>query len=138
MLQYVTIQHAIFKPSARSKMESLWQKLGNGWKLLLTVVTESFVLNVTGFLDPTLKCIDLDQGNKLLHLPITCSKSAKNTLEHVTVNNTDTRTTSGASIVNFEHILLFILQLMLLNLNKSNKCQLGLRNGSLRQKICFQ
>ena len=27
-------------------------KIGNSWKLLLTVVTESFILNVTGFLDP--------------------------------------------------------------------------------------
>ena len=27
-------------------------KMGNSWKLLLTVVTESFVLNVTGLLDP--------------------------------------------------------------------------------------
>ena len=34
------------------------------------------------------------------------------------VNNKDTRTTSGTSIVNFEHILHFILLLILLNLNK--------------------
>ena len=52
-----------------------WQKLGNdwewlGWKLLLTVVTYSFVLNVTGYLDPTLKCTDLDQRNKVFHLPL--------------------------------------------------------------------
>ena len=34
------------------------------------------------------------------------------------VNSKDTRTTSGASSVNFEHILHFILLLILLNLNK--------------------
>ena len=32
-------------------------KMRNGWKLLLTVVTKSFVLNVTGFPDVTLKRI---------------------------------------------------------------------------------
>ena len=32
-------------------------KNGNSWKMLLTVITESFVLNVTRLLDPTLKCI---------------------------------------------------------------------------------
>ena len=46
--------------------------------------------------------------------------SKKDTLEQcVTVNNKDNRTTFGASIVNFEHILLFILKSMLLNSNKS-------------------
>ena len=34
------------------------------------------------------------------------------------VNNKDTRTTSGASVVNFEHISHFTLQLILLNSNK--------------------
>ena len=33
-------------------------KNGNSWELLLTVVTESFVLNETGLLDPTLKGIE--------------------------------------------------------------------------------
>ena len=32
--------------------------MGNGRKLLMTVVTESFVLNVTGLVDWTLKHID--------------------------------------------------------------------------------
>ena len=36
------------------------------------------------------------------------------------VNNKDTRTTSGASVVNFEHISHFILLLLLLNSNKKN------------------
>ena len=33
----------------------------NGWKLLLTVVTKSFVLNVRGFLDPTIDQFRLSQ-----------------------------------------------------------------------------
>ena len=33
------LQYAIFKPYVTSKMEVFWQKLGNDWKLLLTVVT---------------------------------------------------------------------------------------------------
>ena len=53
-------------PMQHLRWSTLWQKLGNGWKLLLTVV-----LNVTGFLDLTLKCIDLDQGNKVFNLPLT-------------------------------------------------------------------
>ena len=68
---------------------------------------------MTGLLDPTLKCIDLDQGNRVFHLPLTYSKSAKKTktlAQHVTVNNKDTRTTFVVSIVNLEHILLFILK----------------------------
>ena len=45
-------------PIQQLRCSSLWQEIGNGWKLLLTVVTESFVLNVTCLLDPTLKCIN--------------------------------------------------------------------------------
>ena len=39
-------------------MELFVTKLGNDCKLLLTVVTESFILNVTGPLDATLKHTD--------------------------------------------------------------------------------
>ena len=47
-----------------------------------TVVTQSFVLNVTGLLDPTLKCIDkFDKGDKVLHPASALSKSAKKTVE---------------------------------------------------------
>ena len=35
------------------------------------------------------------------------------------VNNKDTRTTSDVSIVNFEHVLRYLLLLILLNLNKN-------------------
>ena len=57
-------------------------KKGNGRKLLLTVFTWRFILNVTEPLDLTLKCID----KFILRLyafntPFTCSKSAQKTLE---------------------------------------------------------
>ena len=35
----------------------MWQQIGNSWKLLTNVVTNSFVLKVSGLLDPTLKCM---------------------------------------------------------------------------------
>ena len=72
---YVTIFN--LSPMQHLRWSSLWQKLGNGWKMLLTAVAYNFVIIVTGFLDPTLKCIDLDQGNRIFHLPLTCSNSAK-------------------------------------------------------------
>ena len=37
----------LFKPYATSKMELFMTKKGNSWELLLAVVTESFVLNMT-------------------------------------------------------------------------------------------
>ena len=40
------------------RWSSLTQKIGNHWKLLLIVVTESSVLNTVGLLDVTLKDID--------------------------------------------------------------------------------
>ena len=91
-----------------------------------TVVTQSFVLNVTGLLDPTLKCIDnFDKGDKVLHPTSALSKSAKKQLSKVSnvlkVNSKDTRTTSGASIVNFEHKFGIYLQFVLLLLLNSNK-----------------
>ena len=57
-------------------------KNGNSWELLLTVVTDSFVLNVTGLLDPTLKGVDKFKlrcsrySNKVFYPVFTCSKSA--------------------------------------------------------------
>ena len=45
--------------------------------------------------------------------------SKKNNVSDIfKVNNKDTRTTSGASIVNFEHVPHFILLILLLNSNK--------------------
>ena len=35
------------------RWSSLWQKIWNGWKLFLTVATESFILYVAGFLELT-------------------------------------------------------------------------------------
>ena len=42
-------------PTQHLRWSSLWQKIRNSSKLFLTIVTESFVLSVTGLLDPTLK-----------------------------------------------------------------------------------
>ena len=50
------------------------QVIAGNWP---TVVTESFVLNVTGLLDLTLKYIDTFRLRQVLHLSFTCSKSAK-------------------------------------------------------------
>ena len=47
-------------PMKHLRWSSFWQKIHNGWKLLLSDVTKSFVLNKTGFLDPTLK-YDVDK-----------------------------------------------------------------------------
>ena len=45
--------------------------------------------------------------------------SKKNNVSDIfKVNNKDTRTTSGASNVNFEHVPYFILLILLLNSNK--------------------
>ena len=67
--------------------------------------------------------INLDQGNKIFHLALKCLKSAKkhwnNRSNIFKVNNKDIRMTSGAFIIiNFEHILHFILLLILLDLDK--------------------
>ena len=45
-------------PMQHLRWSSLRQKIGNNWKLLLIVVTESSVLNTVGLLDVTLKDID--------------------------------------------------------------------------------
>ena len=67
-VDYVTM----FNPSTvqNLKLSILWHKIGNGWKLLLTVATR--LLNLT------LKCIDKSRiRQSLFHLLITCLKSAK-------------------------------------------------------------
>ena len=117
---YYNIQ---FKPYLTSRA-ICDKKIENSQKLLLTVATESFALNVTGFPDMTLENIYLDQGNKIFHPAFTCSNSAKKTKKTRNMsnifkvnNNKDTSTMSVASIVNFEHILQFILML-LINSNK--------------------
>ena len=66
--------------------------------------------------------MNLDYGIKVFHPAFTCSNSAKRNIRNrsniLKVYNKDTRTTSCASIVNFEHDLHFILVLLLLNLDK--------------------
>ena len=56
-LRFLWIMWQYSIQALRNKMKLFFDKKVNGWKLLLTVVTESFVLNVTGLLDLTLKCI---------------------------------------------------------------------------------
>ena len=51
------------------RQSSLWQKICNGWKLLSTVVTKIFALNMTGLLGQALKHIDKFRL-RLFHLPI--------------------------------------------------------------------
>ena len=55
-------------------------------------------------------------------MAFTCSKSAKKQSKNVPnifkVNYKDTKMTSGVSIVNFEHILHFVLLLILVNSSK--------------------
>ena len=133
------------------RWSSLWQKMGKNWKLLLTVVTKSFILNMAGLLDPILAHIDkfrLQQWSVPcgIHMFKLSKEETKHTQTHThthththsltrnmsnifKVNNKDTRTTPVTSIVNFEHISHFILLLLLLNSNK----QLGLRSYSFRQ-----
>ena len=96
------------------RWNSLCQKIGNGWKLLLTVVTQNFVLNETGLLNLTLKLIDkfIPSGIQMFKVS---KKTHWNKSNMFKVNNKDTRTTLSASIVNFEHSLQFIPLLLLLN-----------------------
>ena len=55
-----------YKVYVTPKMEFFVTKKGNSWKLLFTVVIESFVLNVAGLLDPALKDIDKFRLNQTL------------------------------------------------------------------------
>ena len=59
---------------------SLWQKINNGWKLLLIVVTYCFVLNVTELIWLWNASMNLDEGNKVLST-IYMFKVNKKTLE---------------------------------------------------------
>ena len=64
--------------------------------------------------------INLDQGNKALNRTFTCSKSENKTLETCEIYSKltiDTRTMSGASTINLESILHFLLLFLLLNSN---------------------
>ena len=78
---------------------------------------------MTKLLDRTLKCIDKFRLNQYI-IPstismITASKKPQKNVSHISIiNNKDTRTTFGASIVNSEHILHFILLLILSNSDK--------------------
>ena len=98
----------------------LW--IGNGWKLLLTVLTSSFIWNVAGHLDPTLKHIDKIRLRQLSISSCICmfklSKSTRNLSNIFQVYNKDTSTTPSASVVNYEHISHVVLLLLLVNSTK--------------------
>ena len=68
--------------------------------------------------------MNLDEGNKVFHLPFTFKVSTK-TLNNMSnifkVNNKDTRTTSDVSVINFEHILHFII-IIIVEFNQLNAC----------------
>ena len=107
---------------AASKMELFVTKIGNGCKLLLAVVTENFVLNVTRLQNPTMVQIKtIKYSNRHLEVQSQQKKQKKhwnNMSNMFEVNNKYTRTTTGVSIVNLEHIFQCILLLLLLNSNK--------------------
>ena len=123
-------------PMQHLRWNSLLKKIWNSWKQLLTVVTKSFILNVTGLLGLTLKHrwteikttkysiqhFHVQNQQKNPKSSNNNSNNKKNNMRNVSnmfkVSNIDTRTFL-ASIVNFEHISHFILLLLLLNSNKS-------------------
>ena len=77
----------------------------------MIVVIESFFLNMEGLLNLTLKHIDNFKAIKhsiwQLHVQALQTKTPE-TSNIVKVNDENTRTTSGSSIVNFENISQFI------------------------------
>ena len=90
------------------RWSSLWQKIVNGWKLLLIVLTWRFVVNVTELLDLTLKCINefrLRQYSNpsAIYMFKVSKKTLQQCVKYMKVNSKDTGTMYGASIVNFEH-----------------------------------
>ena len=62
-------------------MQLFETKNRNSWEVLLTVVTESFLLNLTGLLDPTLKGINLDNGTKGFHPAFNSTCQQKKTIK---------------------------------------------------------
>ena len=54
---WIMLQYSV-QALSNIKDGALWQNISDSWKLLLAVVTKSFVVNVTGFQDPTMKHID--------------------------------------------------------------------------------
>ena len=97
--------------STSSMWHPRWRKIRYQ---LETFVTECFVLNVTGFLD-----LIKTTKYSIRHLHVQTQQENTRTKSSVfKVNNKDTRMTSVASIVNFEHILHFILVLLVLTWHK--------------------
>ena len=115
----VALEHGGCPPKPFQKKQK--QKKGKSWKLLLILVTESFILYVAGLLDLTLKHIDKFRSNTAKKPQQNPPKNTRKASFIFKVNNKDTRRSVAS---NFEHISHFILLLLLLN---SNKCWLGLR-----------
>ena len=119
-----------FKPYATSNMELFVTKKGNSWKLLLTFVTLSFILNVTGLLDTTLKCIDkvIKIYIKAVSIPsaIYLLKVRKKIL------------VQSVKYIQTWRLVLLLLTLKMFHTlwilpNSTNKCRLGLIIGSFWQ-----
>ena len=88
-------------------------KYGRSWKLLLTAVTESLVLNETWRLDPTL-------------YPKLTTKTPEQRLTLL-------------CIVTWTYFVLYSnIIIAEICWNRTTKCRLGLRNYSFRQSSCFQ
>ena len=94
-------------------------KIGNSWKLLLTAATEL--------------CLKCDRA-------LTCSNSAKKTIEPCQIYSKLTTKTPE------QHLVLLLITLNIFRTLYycyycwvwTNKCQLGLRNYSFSQLVCFQ
>ena len=54
-VSWIMLQYSVQAICIILRWSSFDKKIGNSWKLLLIVVTESFILNVMRLLDPTLK-----------------------------------------------------------------------------------
>ena len=111
----------IFNSSAMEHLRwsYLWQKTGKGWNLCWLLLC-CYIFKISNS-PPSPQKNKNKQTKKNKHIHVSSI---------FTVNNKDTRTTCGTSIVNFKHIFHFILLLSLLN---SNKYWLSLKNYSFRQ-----
>ena len=120
-VDYVTMSN--WNPMQYLRCSFLWQKIRNSWKLLLTVVKENFTLNVTGLIYPTLKHKDKFRLRQLsipsgIYMFKLSKKNTRNVLNIFLISSKHIRMVSLASIINFEHILHFILLFLSLHLSK--------------------
>ena len=138
-VDYVTILNS--SPMQHLRWSSLWHKIVNGWNLFLTVLTYSFVLNVTGLLDPTLKCIDeftlRQQNNSSAIYMFKVSK--KNTRTCQMYSKWTIKTPEQCLVLLLLTLKIFhFLFYYWYSWIQTNKCWLGLRSHSFRHNVCFQ